>query len=330
MSETELSGPEMAAVLLLHIPEETATEFLNQLSKKEMKLLSAAIRDIGGMAQTEIDGVLESYLKEVNSRSKEISEGPAFISRVAYERFGDASAKEILAVEDYTLPETLAEIDSRTLAELLKKEHPQTSALLLAHLEPGRAAEVLALFDDELQPDIIHRLAKLQEVNPEVVEMVAEALIGELKKVGTSKGRQMGGVNVVADVLNKMDKGRDEAILTEIEDQDEDLAENVRNLMFVFEDLMFVNARGIQALLKEVERDNLVMAMKAADDGLKDHIFKNLSSRAAELIMDDMDQKGPVRLSEVESAQSEIMKTALTMVQEGRLEIDKGGDDAFV
>jgi flagellar motor switch protein FliG len=224
----------------------------------------------------------------------------------------------------------LADVDTQTVAGLIKKEHPQTMALILAHLPPERGAQVLTQLPEKVQSDVLRRLATLDTVSPDVVELVEQALISEIQVMGKGLSKKVGGIQMVAEIMNQIEKSREQVLMSEIQEVDEILAEEVRNLMFVFDDLINVDGRGIQMLLQQVDRNTLVLALKAVDDDLRDHFFKNLSARAVEMIEEDMENQGPVRLSEVEQAQNEIVKQALVMMEAGDIEVSKGGEDAFV
>lgn len=329
-SRVQLSGAEMAAVVFLHMPEDTASEIFKSLSRREMKVLAAAAKKVGELSSDQIDGILADFVGQMSSGSPELKGAPAFVTKLAHRNLGAAKAKEFLGEEVGGLTETLADMESRTIAGLIRKEHPQTVALILAHLPPLRGAEVLGLLPEQAQADVLRRLAALDQVTPEVLKLVEEALISEVALMGKGSTRKVGGIELVADILNQLEKSREQTLMREIEESDEELAQEVRGLMFTFDDLIHLDARGIQTLLKEVDRDTLVLGLRAADEDLKQHIFKSLSSRAVEMILEDMEQRGPVRLSEVEKAQAEIVRVALALTSSGAIDLQKGGDDALV
>lgn len=328
--DRELSGPEKAAVLFLTLGEELAEQIFNNLDRREMRLLASASREVGTLEGEDVETCLNDFVCRLRTVMPELRGGAEFMSRLAAKSLGAARAKEFLGETNTGLFDVLADLDTRTIVSLIGKEHPQTVALILGHLPAERGAEVLADLPETMQSDVIHRLARIDQVSPQVVELVEEALHTELARMGKGLTQKVGGVNLVADIMNNLDKAREQTLMVQVEEKDEELAEEVRGLMFVFDDLIHVDGRGIQTLLKEVERESLVLALKAADDALKDHIFKNLSGRAAEMIADDMEQRGPVRLSEVEKAQSEVVKVALQLSQSGQIEVAKGGDDELV
>lgn len=323
---SELTGPERAAVLLLHLNEETAGEVFRGLSRKEMKALTEASKKVKEFSPDQVEAVLESFIEEMRRGGFELQGGGDYISKLVEQSLGER-AKEILGDEGSGLFEILGEIDPNTLVNILRKEHPQTAALIVAHLSSEKAGSVLGLLPEAHQSDVLRRLATLDTVNPDVLRLIEEALIQEFSVMGSGGSRKVGGIELAAEIMNQMEKSREQALMQELEEADEDLAEAIRGLMFVFDDLIRLDGGAIQTLLKEVERDILVLALKAADDDLKDHIFKNLSSRAVEMIIEDMETRGPVRLSDVERAQAEVVRTALALQASGAIEISTGGDD---
>ena len=325
----QLSDPEKAAILFLHLEEATAGEIFRKLSRREMRLLSSAARNVSTLEPSSVDEVLTEVIDRIEGTSMALKAGSDFVNTMAKKSLGADKAREFLG-DDGGLADTLADIDSRTIANLIRKEHPQTVALILAHLPAVRAAEVLGLLPETVQGDALLRLADIDQVSPDVIKLVEEAILSELSVGGESVSRKVGGIPMVADVINSMDKTREQALMRDIEENNEDLAEEIRGLMFVFDDLIYLDAKGVQTLLKEIERDTLVLALKAAGDELKDHIFKNMSARAVEMMVEEMENKGPVRLSEVEKAQGEVVKSALALSQAGTIEISKGGQDEMV
>ncbi len=329
MPSSPLSDSEKAAVLFLHLEESEASQVFRKLSRREMRLLSAATKNVSHLAPDEVDLVLQDFLDQIEGTSMALKGGAAFVNSMAQRSLGPDKAKEFLG-DGGGLADTLADIDSRTIANLIRKEHPQTVALILAHLPAIRAAEVLGALPESVQGDALLRLANIDQVSPDVIKLIEEAILSDLRVGGEGVTRKVGGVSMVADVINSMDKSREQAIMRDIEENNEDLAEEIRGQMFVFDDLVHIDGRGVQTLLKEVERDTLVLALKASGDELKDHIFKNMSARAVEMMVEEMESRGPVRLSEVERAQGEIVKTALALSQAGTIEIAKGGADEMV
>jgi flagellar motor switch protein FliG len=222
-------------------------------------------------------------------------------------------------------------VDSKTLAGFIRSEHPQTIAVILAHLPKAKAAEVVRQFPENLQYEVILRLSNLDVIPPGIVEEIDAVLQREVLSTEGLEAKQLGGVESVAEILNSCDKNTEEHIFSRLEEDDPELAEQIRQLMFVFEDMMSVDDRGIRTLLKEVRNEDLTLALKTASDGLKSKILSNVSERAAAMIQEDLEVMGPVRVSEVEQAQQKIITIARRLEKEGKLVIGgKGTEDALV
>jgi flagellar motor switch protein FliG len=221
-------------------------------------------------------------------------------------------------------------IDAQSLGIFLRNEHPQTIALVLAHLDPGKSAQIIAEFPEPLQQDVMLRIADLEPVDFSVLEEVEQVLREEIKAQGPIGGRPAGGSSTVAEILNQVDQNTENAILTKLDEERSDLANEVRKLMFVFEDLINVDDRSIRAILKEVNNDELTLSLKAASPGMQEKIFANLSERAASMIKEDLEAMGPTRMADVEKAQQAILRAAKKLEAEGKIVIGKGEGDQFV
>ncbi len=211
---------------------------------------------------------------------------------------------------------------------MLQREHPQTIAIVLAHLEPTQAAEVLSKFPEQLKIEVSERIANLDQISPTILSELEDVLQSQLRSY--TQSRRIGGVKTVAEILNQLDRTSEELILKNIEEKDPILAEEIRKLMFTFEDLLYVDDRGIQTILKEVSTDDLALALKMASDELKEKIFKNMSSRAVEILKEEMEAKGPVRVSDIEKAQMNIVRVARKLEEEGKIVVAKRGGEAVV
>jgi flagellar motor switch protein FliG len=222
-------------------------------------------------------------------------------------------------------------VDAKSLANFLVNEHPQTVAVILAHLEPEKKGEVLKRLPEALQAEVVLRMANLEYIDPDLILELDNVLRSELSMMGTVEQATLGGTQPVAEMLNVMDKNTEQAIMSRIEEKDPLLAEEIRKLMFVFEDIIKIDDRGMQTLLKEVANDKLLLALKTANDDIKEKIFRNLSQRAANLLREDLETMGPARLSDVEAAQQEIVNAARRLETEGKILISRGGaEDALV
>ncbi|MHB1380239.1 MAG: flagellar motor switch protein FliG, partial [Desulfurivibrionaceae bacterium] len=240
--------------------------------------------------------------------------------------------EEIRSDWKLTLFQKARKLEPKVLVNFLRNEHPQTVALVLSVLEPTQAAQILMEFNEDIQVEVMMRMAELDKVSPEILVDVDRVLQEELLSVEGMESQRLGGVEAVAEILNNADRGLEAAILEGIEEQRENLADEIRRLMFVFEDLLSVDDRGIQAILKEVSTDDLKLALKLASDDLKAKIFGCMSSRAVEMLKEDMEIMGPTRVKDVEGAQQAIIKIAKRLEQEGKIQLMSGGggEDEFV
>lgn len=240
--------------------------------------------------------------------------------------------EEIRSDWKLTLFQKARKLEPKVLVNFLRNEHPQTVALVLSVLEPTQSAQILMEFSEDVQVEVMMRMAELDKVSPEILVDVDRVLQDELLSVEGMEGQRLGGVEAVAEILNNADRGLEASILEGIEEQRETLADEIRRLMFVFEDLMGVDDRGIQAILKEVSTDDLKLALKLSSEELKTKIFGSMSSRAVEMLKEDMEIMGPTRVKDVEAAQQSIIKIAKRLEQEGKIQLMQGGggEDEFV
>lgn len=326
-----LTGAHRAAILIVYMDELTASEVFKHLSRQDIKQIAMAAREIHNANAEACDSVLTDYLTQLDPGSPALWQGFDYVTKLAERSLGPKAAKALFDEDSGELRDVLDRAEPRLLAGLLEKEHPQTIALVLAHMETGKCSLVLEQIPADLQPDILRRLANLDTVTPEMTQLLEDALIDEIKfSESAGLSRQLGGIKLVADIMNNFEKSREENLMRQLEFLDEELAEEVRGLMFIFDDLIYVDDRGVQSLLKEVDRETLMLALKAADEQVRQHIFKNLSTRAVEMILDDMEARGPVRLRDVERAQASIVRVALRLSQAGVIILTKGSDDAYV
>jgi flagellar motor switch protein FliG len=227
--------------------------------------------------------------------------------------------------------ESLEMVDAKALSTFLVNEHPQTVAVILAHLEPEKKGEVLRRLPESLQAEVVLRMANLENVDPELIADIDKVLKNQLANSNTIEQATLGGVQPVAEMLNVMDKNTEQSIMSRLEEKDPLLAEEIRKLMFVFDDVGKIDDRGIQLLLKEVPNDRLLLALKTANEDIRTKVFKNISARAAEMLKEDLANMGPARLSDVETAQQEVVNIARRLESEGKILISRGGsEDAMV
>jgi flagellar motor switch protein FliG len=330
----EMTGLERSALLLNILGNQVTSQIFKKMKDNDVKRLVSAMGNISKVRISSVKETLENFYKEIAEEDCLIF-GHATGRDFVLSTLGEDRAKTVLGqlsvVEGSRTLEALELVDSRTLANFLVNEHPQTIALILAHLESFKKCEVLSRLPEVIQTEVVLRIANLDFISPNLIAQVDEVLKQELATLGSIDTQHLGGVQPIADMLNVMDKTNEQNIMSKVEEKDPQLAEEIRKLMFVFEDIRLVDDRGIQTLLKEVANDKLVIALKTATAEIREKIFKNISKRAAQFLKDDLEALGPVKLSEVEAVQQEIVNIAKRLEAEGKIIISRGGGaDAVV
>jgi len=329
----ELSGLQRAALLMNVLGPACTKKIFGHLKDNDIKRLLGQMSSVDKAPVTMVKQVLESFLFEL-AEEESLIFGTAKGKRFILDTLGEDRAKTILGnvgMQDgaKTL-EALELVDTRTLSNFLINEHPQTIALIVAHLDPIRKSDTIRRLPDAIQAEVVMRLANIDFISPELIAQLDEVLKAELATVGTIDSTTLGGVAPVAEMLNTMDKTTETNIMARVEEKDPELAEEIKKLMFMFDDLILLDDRGMQALLKEVPNDKLLTALKTAPDEVKQKIFKNMSSRASQLLQEDLANMGPQKLSDVEAAQTEVVNIAKRLETEGKIQINRGGGDTFV
>lgn len=331
-----LRGFEKAAILLNYLGPDAAKSLFKHIDDGDIRKLLGTMQKYRIVPVEVTKRVLEEYYEMVSESEDYIFSESTTNKDTVVDAVGEERARGILGHLNVNSPaqrqlESLEMVDAKSLSNFLINEHPQTIAVILAHLEPEKKGEVLKRLPDTLQSEVVLRLANLDHVAPELIAEVDRVLKQELANMGTVEQAALGGVQPVAEMLNVMDKNTETAIMSRIEEKDPILAEEIRKLMFVFEDIIKIDDRGIQALLKEVPNDKLLLALKTANEEIRMKIFKNISQRAANLLKEDLAGMGPSRLSDVETAQIEIVNVARRLEAEGKILIARGGsEDALV
>ncbi|MBQ7626035.1 MAG: flagellar motor switch protein FliG [Rhodocyclaceae bacterium] len=325
---------EKSALLLLTLGSEVASEVLKIMGPREVQKVGVAMASLPPQPRARV----EELLDEVDERLGEgapIEADHDQIRDMLTKALGDERAGHILSRimqgSDTAGIESLKWVDAATAADLIRNEHPQIIATILVHLEYDQAGEILKLFSDRLRNDVLLRIATLEGVQPQALKELNDSLTILLSGATTTKKTSMGGVRHAAEILNFVGSAAETSVLDNVREHDPELAQKIVDEMFVFDNLLDVDNRGIQTLLREVSSDSLVIALKGATPELREKIFQNMSSRAAEMLREDLETKGPVRLSEVEAEQKEILKTVRRLAEEGQIALaGRGGDDAFV
>ena len=331
-----LKGFEKAAILMNYLGPEAAKRLLKRMDDGDIRKLLTVMGKYRIVPIAVTKKVLEEYYELISESEEYIFSDNVTSKDVVVDALGEERARGVLGhlnVSSSSRPalESLEVVDAKSLANFLIHEHPQTVSVILAHLEPEKKGEVLKRLPEALQAEVVLRMANLDHVAPELISEVDRVLKEELANLGTVEQAALGGVQPVAEMLNVMDKNTEKAIMSRIEEKDPILAEEIRKLMFVFEDIVKIDDKGIQTLLKEVPNEKLLLALKTANEEIKNKIFKNISQRAAQLLRDDLSNMGPSRLSDVEGAQVEIVNVARRLESEGKILIARGGsEDALV
>jgi flagellar motor switch protein FliG len=331
-----LSGTEKAAILLLTLGENRAGDLLSRLDDREVQLLGQKISKLEFVPVKQMASVLEEFTKMMEAPEALVVRGEQFFKNTISRTMDTKRQEDLLdKLEFETSPDffqKIKKLDARTVASFLRNEHPQTVALVLAHLDRQQAGQVLALFSEDLQIEVLRRVASLDQVSPAIIEEIDAALREEIALVEEVGGRLLGGPQSVAEILNQMERTQESNILKRLDEEDQgELAEEIRRYLFTFEDLLSVDDRGLMALLKEVNTQELALALKAASDELKAKFFRNMSSRAAEMLQEELEIMGPARLRDVETAQQRIIQVAKRLETEGQLVLTtKDSEDVFI
>ncbi|EPR44305.1 flagellar motor switch protein FliG [Desulfovibrio sp. X2] len=332
--QSAFSGPQKSAILLLALGEKFTAEAFKRMERAEIATVSKAMLQMESVPKEQVEEVLREYNETLAYGHELLMGGPEQVKRLLTKALDGDTAKYIMDQLDLEAgPAPFRELENvspRILAQILRNEHPQTLALILGHLHPDQAAELLQSLPAGVRAEVLMRLAKLEAVAEEMLMEVDKVLQSQLIAMGGKEGKKVGGVNSVAEILNAVDRQTEEEVLSEIEEESAQMAEEIRNLMFVFEDVKALDDRSIRELLKEVSNDELTLALKGASDDLKEKFFKNLSERAATMIKEDLEIMGPVRLADVEGAQQNVVKAVRRLEAEGRIVVGRGSGDVFI
>ncbi|MGQ9570057.1 MAG: flagellar motor switch protein FliG [Thermodesulfovibrionales bacterium] len=325
----QLSGYAKAAIFLSSIGEDAAAEVLKHLDVKDVEKVSKYLTRLRKIKKSTLQEVLKEA-QNMLSKDEIYIEGEELAKRILSKRLSEEEVKRILksAVDENSL-ETLKFINPKTLSNFLISEHPQTIALIISLLEPTQAAEVLTSLPEELMADVTMRIAMTEKIPQTAIEEINEVLKGNLE-IGKGKEKRVGGIKIVAEILNQCSRIYEETILEKITEKNSNLAESIRQHMFVFEDLINVDDKGIQSILKEISTDNLAIALKTCSEALKEKILRNMSRRAVQILKEEMQTRGPVRVSDVERAQQEIINVARSLEAEGKIILAGRGEEEFV
>jgi flagellar motor switch protein FliG len=327
-------GLTRSAILLMSIGEEEAVEVFKHLGPKEVQKLGQAMAKLSNVTREQVAEVLREFRMEAEQQAPLASAGDQYIRSVLTRALGNDKASalidRILQGQDASGIESLKWMDAEAVAELVKNEHPQIIATILVHLDADQASGVLAKFTERLRNDVMLRIATLEGVQPSALRDLNEVLTQLLQGSDRMKKSARGGVESAAEILNYLGGTLEAGVTAHIRETDPDLAQAIQDRMFVFDNIAGLDDRGIQLLLREVQSESLVVALKGTSEALRDKIFKNMSQRAAEMLRDDLEAKGPVRLSEVEAEQREILRIVRRLAEEGQIVLGGKGDEGLV
>jgi flagellar motor switch protein FliG len=327
-------GLEDAAILMMSLGEEEAAEVFRQLAPKEVQRLGETIAKLKTVSRERVEAVLERFSSSAADTSTLVNDTDEYVKAVLRKALGDDKANllidRILQGGDVSGIESLKWMDPASVAELLRNEHPQIVAAILVHLEFDQAADVLKNFNERQRNEVMVRVATLDGIQPSALKDLNEVMSKVLAGGERMKKSMMGGVKPAAEIINMMGSAVETSVLDFIREADPDLAQKIMDNMFTFDDLLKVDDRGIQSMLKEVQSESLLVALKGATPELREKIFANMSTRAAETLREDLESRGPVRVSEVEAEQKEMLKVVRRLADEGQIVLSGGGDDQFL
>ncbi|GAA5078641.1 flagellar motor switch protein FliG [Lysobacter panacisoli] len=322
---TGLTGVQRAAVVLLSLGEQQAAEVLKHMSAKEVQKLGLAMTSVSGVSRESVGKVIDQFVDNLAQPSGLGSGADEYVRAVLVQALGEERASSlidrILLGRNTSGLDTLKWMEPRAIADLVRNEHPQIIAIVMAHLESDQAAEALKCLPDRVRADVLLRIATLDGIPPNALNELNDVMARQFAGAQNLKSSSVGGVKVAANILNFMDSGQDEMILGTIGEIDNELGVRIRDLMFVFDNLAEIDDRAMQAVLREVPNDKLAVALRGADGKVREKITANMSQRAAEILVEDMEARGPVRLAEVEAAQKEILAMVRKMADAGTIQL---------
>ncbi|MFP5305160.1 MAG: flagellar motor switch protein FliG [Gammaproteobacteria bacterium] len=325
------SGVERAAILLMSLGETEAAEVLKHMGAKDVQKVGAAMATLSNVTRERVSEVMERFVEELDSQTSLGVGADDYVRRVLVNALGQDKASglidRILLGRNSKGLDALKWMETRAVADIVRGEHPQIVAIVLSYLDPDQAADVLSQLPERMKTDVLMRIARLDGIQPAALRELDEIMEKQFSGGTNLKSSSVGGIKAAATILNLMDSSEEQAIVAKIAESDQDLSQKIQDLMFVFDDLADVDDRSIQTLLREVATDALAMALKGADPRIKDKILRNMSKRAAEMLVEDMEARGPAKLSDVEAAQKEILAAARRLADAGTIVIGGKGEE---
>ena len=323
-------GVMKSAILMLALGQEEAAEVMKFLSPKEVQKLGAAMTTLKSVGREQVDAVVDDFLTAADLTADIGMDSDEYIRSVLQKALGDDEASnvlhQILESRDATGIISLRLMDAATVAEFIQNEHPQIIATILVHLEPDHASKIIGYFPNSLRQDVMLRIATLDGVKPVALRELNDVMNKLLTGNDSLKKKSMGGIKVAADIINFMSGDNETVVMEGLKSYDDDMAQKIMDEMFVFDDIIDIEDKAIQVILKEVQSDMLIIALKGTTEQMREKIFNNMSSRAAEMMKEDLEAKGPVKLSEVEAQQRKILQIVRRLADEGEIQLSGRGD----
>ena len=322
------------AVLMLALGESEAAEVMKHLGPREVQKLGTAMATLKSVGNEDVDGVLNDFLEKAGQQSSFALDSDEYIRSVLTQALGDDKASgmlnRILQTRDSSGIESLKWMDAQTVSEFIKNEHPQIIATILVHLEPDQSAEVIGFFPERMRQDVMLRIATLDGVKPTALKELNDVLAKLLSGNENLKKQVIGGIKSAAEIMNFMSGDSEAVVMNGFKNYDEEMAQKILDEMFVFDNILEISNPGMQTILREVQSESLIIALKGASAELREKVFSNMSSRAAEMMREDLESKGPVKLSEVEAQQKLILQVVRRLADEGQISLGNKSEDAYV
>lgn len=331
-----MPGIRKAAIFLVLLGDEAAANLFRYLSEEEVQEISKEISRLGKIEPETADLVLDDYYKMTLARTYLARGGVEFAKKLLLKAFGADTSRKLLERVSASLQSSLAgfdylqKADPQQVSRFIQNEHPQTIALVLAHMDSEKAAALLSTLPAELQADVVMRIAKLEQISPEIIGKISGILAQKLQSLGEISRESRGGVRAVAELINRLDTKASAAILEKVESENPDLALGIRNLMFVFDDILLIDDMGMREIVQRIDKKTLTMALKGTSEELKNQFFRNMSQRAVAMLREDMEVLGPVKIKDVEAAQQEIVMVIRKLDEDGVLSIKGSASEEYV
>ena len=334
--QEKIPGLRKAAILMVMLGDEASGNILRQLDEEEVQEISREIARVGSLTAEEAEDVLEEFYQMAVAHDYVVKGGVEYAKKILITAFGPEAAKKMMDRLMKTLGnetmsfDALQKTDPGQLAKFIHSEHPQTIALILSHLNPSQAAGLLFSLPAEMRSDIALRMASLDQISPEIISKITKVIGGKLKSLGEMSRESTGGVHAVAEMFNRLDSNSAKEILENIEQVNPNLVENIRHLMFVFEDLLLLDVNAVKEVLAKVDRKILTIALKGTSEQMKNHMLQAMSQRGAEMLREDMDSLGPIKIKEVEAAQQQIIAVVRQLETEGVISLKGTAGEQYV